>query len=232
MSLVLPGVVALGLCASVLIAWAGALWAPLTWGPEKPIELEEGQLWGEWPVPVPWPLLYTPSDIARAGGRVLSATRYAYHHGESMDAIYESGMGSERVQLNKNADLYDAGWPWPALRWTVFWQERRHFGGPTLARFDRRAVTVAASGWPAPSLWNVGGNRRVPLMARWGLLWDTLVYACAIAAVAWGPRIVRRATRGWRGCCVACGYDRRGLPAEAVCPECGRSDGGAHPATS
>jgi hypothetical protein len=216
------GVIVLGACASVLTAWVGAMMAPLAWGPEKPIELSEGQLWARWPLSVPWPLLYPPSDMARASGRVLSATRYAYHHGETMD-----GIGwSERVQMSKSVDLYDAGWPWPALRWTSWREERRHFGGPVRARFDHKSASAVASGWPAPAgLSRIGADRRLPLTPRWGLLWDTLIFSGGIAALLFGPAMGRRVMRGWRGRCLACGYDRRGLPAGAVCPECGRGVG-------
>jgi hypothetical protein len=51
-------------------------------------------------------------------------------------------------------------------------------------------------------------------------LWALLAPVCIVADTAW--RLDRRARRRARiGYCPACNYDRRGIPAASVCPECG-----------
>lgn len=55
-----------------------------------------------------------------------------------------------------------------------------------------------------------------------GLLANAAIFA---AAFALGSILITRATihrRRSRGRCLHCGYDRRGLPEAAMCPECGR----------
>jgi hypothetical protein len=47
-----------------------------------------------------------------------------------------------------------------------------------------------------------------------------LVVAGPAAVVEWIGRVRKRA-RARRGLCASCGYDRRGLGADAACPECG-----------
>jgi len=60
-----------------------------------------------------------------------------------------------------------------------------------------------------------------PFLPVWpGFAINTLFYA----AIAWGlwliPPAIRRRLRRRAGKCVKCGYDRRGLPEGAPCPEC------------
>ena len=51
-------------------------------------------------------------------------------------------------------------------------------------------------------------------------LWVPLILVAMPTALAW--RIERRiARRAGDGRCTGCGYDRHGLAAEGVCPECG-----------
>jgi hypothetical protein len=50
--------------------------------------------------------------------------------------------------------------------------------------------------------------------------WLPPVLLLAVTAFAWRGSL-RRARRRRAGCCAACNYDRRGLPATTACPECG-----------
>lgn len=51
-------------------------------------------------------------------------------------------------------------------------------------------------------------------------IWSLVLPAALATAVAWrSDAIARRRFRA--GACASCGYDRRGLADDAVCPECG-----------
>jgi hypothetical protein len=51
-------------------------------------------------------------------------------------------------------------------------------------------------------------------------LWALVSVVLLPAALLWGAD-VRLARRRRGGLCLSCGYDRRGLAADAKCPECG-----------
>jgi hypothetical protein len=64
--------------------------------------------------------------------------------------------------------------------------------------------------------------RAMPLMPIFpGVVLNTALYGAAWWAVLFSPGVIRRERRRRRGACLACGYDRRGIAAGAVCPECG-----------
>jgi len=55
-------------------------------------------------------------------------------------------------------------------------------------------------------------------------LWVPIALVAPSAALAWRlDMLARRRERSQRNLCLKCGYDRAGLAAGAVCPECGRS---------
>jgi len=66
-------------------------------------------------------------------------------------------------------------------------------------------LLVRGTGWE----WRV----RVPL-------WMPLVVSLGVTGAAWRLEVLAR-RRDRAGKCAACGYDRAGLKADAVCPECG-----------
>ena len=53
-------------------------------------------------------------------------------------------------------------------------------------------------------------------------LWIPSIATLAITSLAW--RYDLRADRRSRKCCITCGYDRRGIPSNAPCPECGNAN--------
>ncbi len=59
--------------------------------------------------------------------------------------------------------------------------------------------------------------RVIPL----GFALDTALAAGVLLGVVEGLASARRRVRRARGRCPSCNYDRRGLAADAACPECG-----------
>jgi hypothetical protein len=56
-----------------------------------------------------------------------------------------------------------------------------------------------------------------------GFAANTLLAAGVLLGVVEGCAFARRRVRSARGRCPSCGYDRRGLAADAACPECGKA---------
>ena len=52
-------------------------------------------------------------------------------------------------------------------------------------------------------------------------LWFLAGLSCSVAVVGWRLDVVERRRRSRLDLCPACSYDRAGLAAGAVCPECG-----------
>jgi hypothetical protein len=91
-----------------------------------------------------------------------------------------------------------------------------------------RAPSVPASDEPTfsahrteePFVWwfHSGGWRGVRLYLAPG--WSIAALAAAITGAAWRFDGIA-SQRAQVGCCASCNYDRRGIPAASVCPECG-----------
>lgn len=65
-------------------------------------------------------------------------------------------------------------------------------------------------------------QRRLALLPIWpGFAVNTTLYALPWLAAWWGINRTRKWLRQRRGGCPGCAYDRRGLPPDAPCPECG-----------
>jgi hypothetical protein len=77
-------------------------------------------------------------------------------------------------------------------------------------------------GWGWLPGWESGFDWGVRHWAAYLPVWPFAVLSSLVAAVHW-----RRAKRLRPGLCLSCGYNREGLAADAVCPECGA--GGAAP---
>ncbi len=97
--------------------------------------------------------------------------------------------------------------------------------------------TDIAIGWPflafsmhgSPNRGHVSGGSYVGSSSIKVIVWrprplgfllnSTLWAACLMLLAVPAVRIARRLRPAWK--CPTCGYDRRGLPAGAPCPECG-----------
>ncbi|MBX3359201.1 MAG: hypothetical protein KF745_12330 [Phycisphaeraceae bacterium] len=125
-----------------------------------------------------------------------------------------------------------------SVRWTVF-----YMGHPFLDRFGVDAGYVLYVRVPldafavdqlpdAPWTWH-WLRRETPMGWSWPTYHRSLsggysdvscpLWLTALGGVAGAVLCRRQALRlDRRGCCLHCGYPRTGLPAAAVCPECGR----------
>jgi hypothetical protein len=116
------------------------------------------------------------------------------------------------------------GWPWYSMRW-----DEMDFRPMHDDRAKERITAIESAfdtrarwrrGYPTSVVRN-GRALRLPMDPIWGgLVASAGVYAGSAWVVMLTPAVVRRVWRWWRGRCVGCGYDARGL---ARCPECGRA---------
>ena len=76
----------------------------------------------------------------------------------------------------------------------------------------------------------IGPGRSVELVEPWVTevpIWPALAVLGPLSCRCWWVELRSRATNRRAMCCRTCNYDRRGLPADAKCPECGaRPSGG------
>jgi hypothetical protein len=115
--------------------------------------------------------------------------------------------------------------------WRAGWQTQQLYFGIGAGTVG---VTHSSVGWTRSDPGLKGGRVRVPLQwwvnadrdwtNRWVWipLWMPLVISLGVTAAAWRLEVLAR-RRARVGKCAACGYDRAGLKAGAVCPECGAS---------
>jgi hypothetical protein len=109
------------------------------------------------------------------------------------------------------------GWPCPALWYHVQGVTSRNTATAT-------AIEGGLLLTPRSSLEVRGYDfRALPLWAFWpGLIADSAIFALLWWLALFAPGAFRRTLRRRRGQCSACGYDLRGNPPSAPCPECGR----------
>jgi hypothetical protein len=119
------------------------------------------------------------------------------------------------------------GWPFPCF---AEYFELREVKPDGLTARDRALAAMALSPsrrWTGAFVWNPGspGETAFPVMPLWGpLLADWAIFTAALVLPTLMVRfVVAIRRRPWL--CSACGYDRRGLTADAACPECGAVPG-------
>ncbi len=111
------------------------------------------------------------------------------------------------------AETHAAGWPMLALKYIC---EQHVASG--------RARVTYSSEWGLPvSRWfRRWTNECLPLLPMpLGFAVNTVLFAAVLWASARGARAWRSSRRRRRGRCANCNYDRTGLAAGVVCPECG-----------
>lgn len=138
-------------------------------------------------------------------------------------------VAGPRCSLDHPADccvwfFHEAGWPC-----TVSWSwAAMHYGSNRYQSDDgggngTRNIPVLGAR-PAGSPNEIGMPTKLYAL---GLVANTACFACAWACLLLGQTAMRRAIRRWQGRCRQCGYDLRGLPSGAPCPECGRALAGS-----
>ncbi len=123
------------------------------------------------------------------------------------------------------------GWPWPAF-WHAYEYNRTHTpanNDPSLFRGRPRAIETPGGIRLGSSTIEYGYTgrempRAIPYRPLWlGLLGDWLAFTVTCFALLTSASMFRRRVRRRGGRCEGCGFDLRGLPLGARCPECGKA---------
>jgi hypothetical protein len=119
-------------------------------------------------------------------------------------------------------EVHRVGWPRPVFEW----REQVSYVPPTPgASIPTAAPPIREGVFTLPvSLTPPGSSGIVPTILRWrGLLYDTAIFSLIWLSLLLLPRIGRTIDWWVRRRCAICGYDRRGIPSTAPCPECGNT---------
>ncbi len=117
------------------------------------------------------------------------------------------------------------GWPWLSFRGGILTTGMVRSGG--VVDFGPRLPELVYRTTLGGSVITHREPRVVPLRPILpGLVLNSAVYGAAWWVLLLIPGAVRRQRRRRRGACVECGYDRRGIGADVMCPECGASASG------
>jgi hypothetical protein len=121
---------------------------------------------------------------------------------------------------------------WIGSAWWTFWWDMPH-GGVFIIEAGRcvmRTPTGVGTRIMRPVLWR--NSASMEWWFRWALtgnsrcasipFWAPLTLSAAITAFAWRKEAIAR-RRARQHACPSCGYDRRGLSSDTVCPECSAS---------
>jgi hypothetical protein len=220
------GLVVVGAVVTVLVAWASAIWcdAPLAWRATSGYSAPQipGARAAAF-VPEAWKERQSGDDgrfevsyyVTRSGTTAgTEATEFGVMGFPLDDGLGEPfGLGNVMYRV--------CGWPAHCLECARAvdpqgtWHELRSGLEPP-AILDRKPHA-------SPGLWVISSYpTALPVRPlAWPFVADSIFYALVLAALLAGPASVRRRWRRGHGRCPSCGYNRRGLAADAKCPECG-----------
>ncbi len=240
----------LGLCTSVLVAWAGALvdrsaWPDtfLTGTPTGTRTEMRGWLVESgrdrtltWRTFKPLDLWDEPPDLETK----VALPAWSVGHGLPDQP---GPFAPARERTRDMAWEVSAGWPMRCVR------AKRVLGraiNVLPGRYVESGIPAIAVDWPLPHE-HIEREHR-PSVERWpvlqgcaivpysplpfGLVVNTLAYASAWSLLLLPlavPAALRRIHRCSRGRCVCCGHSRDGLPSDSPCPECGHAAGARVP---
>jgi hypothetical protein len=219
-----------GLLTTVAVAWALAAWLPNTrlsyrtsffnskTEPFRKGPLEVDEFWRPGMVRREW--------LFHDFGATVMGSLFMQLKGAKSEATPPRDWGRlphaiETFERPPDGAIEDArGWPALAL-WCQIHYERSSPLAASPAQV--RWVVLGGIQLPTPpSTRPLGDLRALPWRPVWsGIAIDTVMYGAAWGLVLFVPRSMRRLLRSRRGRCPSCGYDCRGLAADAKCPECG-----------
>lgn len=124
------------------------------------------------------------------------------------------------------------GWPWRCVKGELWidWTPSPPTSVPNIQILPGGNLGIAPG--PTPPPYKLRGARLVKrsnadeFLAPSIVLWvpaaaNVGVLSAALLAILLVPTFLQRFSRRLRGACTRCGYDLRGLPPGASCPECG-----------
>jgi hypothetical protein len=194
------------------------------------------------PVVATWTLVLVDPDTHDAGRTTVAATDGRCYdawihrgigreewslHPDPMELLYEDSVGSSHA--SRSTPRYGPPPNWVAFPGPVGTRDTRAWGWPWLCLASEYELVPPYGSMPMAEKYEfsiaVRPRRKtyqLPTRPLWSGLRAEAGATAAVLAPAWVMALTSiRVVRRWRGSCPACGYDRRGLPADAKCPECG-----------
>jgi hypothetical protein len=221
--------IALGVATTIVVAWTIALlpiadWlgvaAPLASGISRMNAIDSGPEGPRWVAYGEGTVSPFGSDVDFGLMQIRPEDRWMYRGlrtgwglGDYVDPDVLASMPRTHGQ---RMAVHRSGWPIAALEW-----RQEAAGGPLGFGVTTTGPLIGAIELPAT--WIPARSPAVlPFLPRWrGLAIDTALFSLIWLAFLLLPRIGRTVEWWARRRCEVCGYDRRGIPRDTRCPECG-----------